>query len=217
VDHTLLVGVVEGVGDVGDELGRLARRGAAGGEQVGEGDAFDEVADEVGRSFPHPRPLSRSTGRGGQHTHFVHGHDGGVAELGDAAGLAEEAVEVLRLVADVAAARDLDGDGAVELRIAGLEDRAETAVADFLDDLEAADGLAARRPGGGRDIFEAEAGAAGGARDLRARLDLDQLNRVLAMRTVEVNVHRAASEAETLPSLPAAYRSCYSKVDPAVW
>ena len=66
---------------------------------------------------------------------LVDRHDRRVPQLGDAAGLAQEAVEVLA-AGQVAGAGDLDGHDAVELRVARLVDRAERRHADRLDQLE---------------------------------------------------------------------------------
>ena len=82
MDDALLVGVVQRVGDLGDQLGRLARRRAAAGQQVGQGHALDEVADQVG----HPVVLADLVDR----------HDRRVPQLGHAAGLAQEAVAAPR-------------------------------------------------------------------------------------------------------------------------
>src|SRR5207245_205371 len=138
----------------GDQLGGLARRGPSRGEEIGERHAVDEIADEIGDGLArHPRPLCR-VGRGWQRADFVYGDDGWVPQLGDAAGLAQEAVEVLRPVADVAAARHLDGHGAVKLWITGFEHYAESAVPNLTDNLEAADALPVRRPIRGRNLFQ---------------------------------------------------------------
>src|SRR5205085_12313797 len=68
---------------------------------------------------------------------LVDGDDAGVLELGGAAGLAQEAVDLL-LARQAARAQDLDGDGAVEFGVAGAEDRAEGADAQLLQQLELA-------------------------------------------------------------------------------
>ncbi len=78
VHHAVVVGVLQRVGDVRDEQGRLHRRRPAAAQQVAEGDAVDEIADQIGDGF--------------DLADFVDGDDGRVAELGDAAGLAQEAV-----------------------------------------------------------------------------------------------------------------------------
>jgi hypothetical protein len=90
--------------------------------------------------------------------------------LGHRPGFAQEAVDILRAGADVAGAGDLDGDDAVQLGIAGLEDGAERAFAEELDDFELADafvlGLVA---GGSREVSEPKAGAAAGAGNFHQR------------------------------------------------
>ena len=67
----------------------------------------------------------------------------GKRKLGDAAGFAQEAIDVLRIRADVARTRNLDGDDAVEFGVAGLEDGAERAVAERAEHLELADAFVA--------------------------------------------------------------------------
>ena len=62
--------------------------------------------------------------------------DAGMAKLGRGAGFAEEFF--LFLGRHAACARNLDGDGAVELFVAGFPDAAEAADAEPLDELEAA-------------------------------------------------------------------------------
>jgi len=47
VHDPLLVGVLQGLGDVGDPLRCLTRRGASPGQQVRQSQPFDEVADQV--------------------------------------------------------------------------------------------------------------------------------------------------------------------------
>src|SRR5437899_2797497 len=41
--HALLVGIVQGLRHVGDQLGGLARRGPSRGEEIGERHAVDEI------------------------------------------------------------------------------------------------------------------------------------------------------------------------------
>ena len=69
----------------------------------------------------------------------------GVHQLGGGAGLAEE---LLRLLTVELPAGNLDGHDAVELRVFGLPDRAETAVAQLLDQLEPPDLLPSPRAAG---------------------------------------------------------------------
>jgi hypothetical protein len=151
----------------------LARRRPAGAEQVGQGGALDEVADQVGNVVGLADLVDRNDGR--------------VAELGDTARLAEESVQLLR-AGQVARARHLDGDSAVQLRVARLVDGAEAALADRVQEQEAADPLARleRRPGR-RVGLHGEARAAGGAGDLGAGGEAGDLDRVAAVRAEDVH------------------------------
>src|SRR5262249_47399026 len=93
-----------------------------------------------------------------------------------------------RAAGEVAGARHLDGDDAVQLRVAGLVDGAEGAVADHVEQLELAElvsGLALRAGGG--PGLQVEGGAAGGAGDLLVRGDLHQLDGVVAVRAEDVH------------------------------
>src|SRR6202041_432314 len=59
---------------------------------------------------------------------------------------------------DVAGARDLDCDGAIKLGVAGLEDGAERAVADGVENLKFAEAVVGgRREGRGCELVELEA------------------------------------------------------------
>jgi hypothetical protein len=73
-------------------------------------------------------------------------------ELRHTARFAQKAIQLLS-ARQVAGARHFNSDGAVKLRVSGLVDGAERAVADSLDQLELAEllarsALAARRRGG---------------------------------------------------------------------
>src|SRR5262249_10948521 len=168
VYHPLLMGVLERVGHGGDQLGRLARRLATGGQDVGEGQPLDEGADQVGDAVVL--------------ADVVHRYDRRVPQPRDAAGLAEEAVEV-GAVGQVPRAGDLDSDGAVQQRVARLVDRPEAAGADRLDQFKLADGAraAGRGPGDGRVLLQPERGAASGAEDLLCP-GPGRLDRALAVR-----------------------------------
>jgi hypothetical protein len=168
------VGVVEGVGHVGDEPGGLRRGRPAGGEQIGEGDAIDKVANQVRLTVLDP--------------HFMDGDDGRVAELGGRAGLAEEPVQVGRAGPDVAPPGHLDGHHPVQLRILRLEHGPERPVADGFEEGEPADGRAGHiGEAGGRARVQVEAGPAGGAGDLGSGVELEQLDRVLAVGAQDVH------------------------------
>ena len=76
VDDALLVGMVQGVGDFGAQLGRFAAGELLAGEPVAERDAADEVADDVDAVAVA--------------ADFVDADDAGMAQLGGGAGFAEE-------------------------------------------------------------------------------------------------------------------------------
>jgi len=80
---------------------------------IGEGNAFDKIADEVRFAVIDCDLVKRDDRR--------------KAKLGDRAGFAQETFHVLQVGADVARTRNLDGDEAVEFSVAGLEDRAKRA------------------------------------------------------------------------------------------
>src|SRR5262249_36047866 len=115
---------------------------------------------------------------------LVDADDRGVAEPGDAAGLAQEALQVVR-PGQVAAARHLEGDHAVQLEVARLVDRAERPLADRRDHRDLAEAL--RRPVGGRQVVQAERRAARRAGDLRPRLRVHHLDGIMAMGAVQVH------------------------------
>ena len=149
VDDALLVGMVQGIGDFGAQLGRFAAGELLAGEPVAKRDAADEVADDVDAVAVA--------------ADFVDADDAGMAQLGGGAGLAEELF--LLLGRHAAGARNLDGHRAVELFVAGLPHAAEAADAEPLDQLEAAQLRERRRhPRGLALVDQAEVAAAGRCR-----------------------------------------------------
>ena len=118
------MGVLQGVGDLCEQLGGFREGEAAAREMIGERDAFDKIADEIWRAVVE--------------ADFVNRDDRWKAKLGDAAGFAQEAIEVLRIGADVARSRNLDGDDAVEFGVVGFDDGAECTMSDGAEHLELA-------------------------------------------------------------------------------
>src|SRR5262245_38790527 len=105
-----------------------------------------------------------------------------MTQLGGAARLAQEAVDVLAL-ADDHRPRDLEGDDAIELRVAGLPHDPHAALAQRCDQLEAAEPAAfTRGAGDGRPILDAEGAIAGRAAHLGAGRDEAALDRVATLR-----------------------------------
>src|SRR5205814_789306 len=132
--------------------------------------------------------------------------DARVAELGHAAGLAQEAVAV-PVRGEVAGAGDFDGDDSIQLRVAGLVHRAEGADADRLQQLEPAELPRFRFVDrGGGAALQGEAGAARRAQDLAAGVVHD-LDRAVAVRAGDVHgggsgtLTRSASEGWRVASL----------------
>src|SRR5262245_17312176 len=112
----------------------------------------------------------------------MHRHDRRMPQPRDAAGLAQEAVEV-GAVGEVARAGDLDGDGPVEPWVARLVDGAEGSGPDDLDQLEVAEGALHTRRGPVHSgvSLQSEGGPASGAKDLLG-VEIGRLDRALAMR-----------------------------------
>ena len=110
--HPVLVGVVQGVGHVRDQLGRFVKGETAGGEPLGQRGALDKLADEVTR---------RAAG-----TRVIDGYDAGVLQPGGAAGFAEEMVQVF-LRRHAPGPGHFDGHDAVQFHVPGLVDGAEPA------------------------------------------------------------------------------------------
>jgi hypothetical protein len=175
VDHALAVGMVEGVGDLRDDLGGLAEIEAPAGLRLRQRGALDAGADDVRHGLGVP--------------HLVDRHDTGVAQPGRVPRLMDEPVHVGRRRRPVQA-RHLHGHDAVQLDVPGAVHGPERALADHLEQLELAQ---AGRPGRRtrfagtrqrrRDV-QPEAAAARGTGDRllsRARFGGHGL---LAMRTV---------------------------------
>ncbi len=147
---------------------------------------LDEIADDVKR-------VSLAAD-------LVHAHDVRMVELRGSPGLAEEHFRLGGF--ELVLPRDLDGHNPVELRVAGLPNRAELADADAFEQLE----LAKRLALGVVDRFgvaidQAEAAPAGGANHLGGQVVIDQLNRLMAMRAA--NAHR--NVALTRDHMPVSY------------
>jgi hypothetical protein len=119
---------------------------------------------------------------------LVDGDDRREAQLGDSAGFAQEAIDILWAGADVAGAGNLYGDDAIELGIAGFEYGAERAVSNGAENFELADSLPGRSvPGDGGGAREMKAGATARAGDFAARRDVGDLDGILAMRATQVD------------------------------
>src|SRR5262249_45060491 len=145
VDDAVGVDGGQGLGDLaGQAEGRLRGAEAAlGAEPGGERLPLDEGHDDVGDAV--------------LLADVVDGADVGVADGGGGAGLAEEAAAGhLRGLAGVVAARHLDGDGALQLRVERLVDDSHAAGAERLEDDVPADLLARRLDAAvpGRPAFE---------------------------------------------------------------
>ncbi len=159
MQHAVLVGVVDGAGRLLQVDGGGAAGQGVGRNALGEAAAADVLHAEVRLALV----------RAG----LVQGDDAGVLQLGGGGGLGVEAVAVVG-VGESAAEDHLQGDGAVEADVAGLEDDAHAAAADLLDEFvvgEAVEGEAADvrdGPGLGAELAGAErvGGRAVGGRTL---------------------------------------------------
>src|SRR5262249_5606630 len=119
--------------------------------------------------------------------YLVNGDDRWVAKLSGAAGLAKKTIEVLG-APKIPGARDFDGHGAAQLRIVRLVHRPEGALANGFDQLELAELLAVAALPTGRGFgFQVETEAAGGAGNLFARNEIDDLDRVMAVWAKDVH------------------------------
>ena len=174
MDHPLLVGIIQGVGQRGDQLGRLAPRGPANRKLVRQRRPLHKLAYEVRYAV--------------RLTDVVNRHDRRVLKLGHAAGLALEAIEILT-GGEIPRPRYLDRNHAVQLGIAGHVDGAEGPGTDRVDQDEFSQPPLTLLGAPGRRGFrlQAEARTTRGADDLLVTLVLDDFDRVPAMRAV--NVH----------------------------
>lgn len=125
VDEAAFVGVVEGFGDLGDDFeGFFFGEGLSGGEFVVDGAAFDELHDEVVEAAG----LTDVNGL----------DDVVVVELSGGASLAVEAVDEFAVFGHTSR-EDLDGDDAIEAKLAGAIDGCHCARADLIENLVAGD------------------------------------------------------------------------------
>ena len=76
------MGVLQGVGDVGDQLGGFVERQASCRQDVPERQAFDEIADQIRSAVVD--------------ADFVDRDDRRESQLGDGAGFAQETIDILR-------------------------------------------------------------------------------------------------------------------------
>ena len=118
------VGVVQRLGDRGDQLGRETERDRAFAAIVVQRHAGDELLDQIVRAVVGVPDL-------------VEGHDARVRELGRAAGLAEEPFDIV-LGREHAGPGDLDRHGAAQLGVDRPEHMAEGAGPELLEELEPA-------------------------------------------------------------------------------
>ncbi len=138
MDHPVAMGVVEGVGHRGDELGGLAERErpVAVAQDAGQRPPLDELLDQV------ERPVVGLSG-------LVERDDAGVLELGRAAGLAQEPLCVL-VAGQAARPRDLDRHHPAQLDVTRPEHVAVGAGPQPLHQLELSQSVVAfvgREPG----------------------------------------------------------------------
>ena len=116
VDDAALVGVVDGLGHLGHQPGRLARRQRAVGGLLGQAAALDEAHAEVVLALVLADLVDR--------------HDVGVVEVGGRLGLDVEPLDV-GLGGELAGQDHLQGDRPVEADLPGLVDDAHAAAGDL--------------------------------------------------------------------------------------
>ena len=125
VDHALVVGVLERVANLGHHAERLGGCELAGFLRLAEVHAVHVFHDEV-------KEIARLA-------RLVDEDDVGVAQLGEGARLAGEALGKGRVGGHVAG-EDLERHDPIERTLAGLVDDAHAALADQLEDLEVGEG-----------------------------------------------------------------------------
>ena len=167
MDDAAAVGIMQSVGDLGDEAGRLGGRKTLRPQQLRQRLAVHELRDQIGQAVCL--------------TDFVDRHDSGVMNMGKAPAFAQEAVQIL-LAGEMAGARDFDRDDAVQLRVPGLVHGAERPNANRLEQLEPAQALL---PGQGKGLgrLHPESRSARRTGDV-FRDDGHQFQGMMAMRAV---------------------------------
>ena len=124
VDHAALVGVLDGLGDLADQPGGLARGQRTVGKALGEALPLDETHLKVMLALVLANLVDR--------------HDAGMVEVGGRLGLAVEPLDV-GLIGELAGEDHLECDGPVEADLPGLEDDPHAAAGDLADDLVVAE------------------------------------------------------------------------------
>src|SRR5579864_7907867 len=154
VDYSLIVGILQGFADGGDQLSDLKRRQAFPSQEVCQGDALDKVLDQVRKALVLPHLVNRNNGR--------------MPQLGHAPGFAKKTVAVAALVVDGDDARHLDGHDPVQLGVPRLVDGTESPEPNTIDEFESSE-LAltwAGAPGNGWRACQVKTGTAGWAHHL---------------------------------------------------
>ena len=176
VDDAMAVGMVEGPRGPRHDARRFLPARPVADHPLGQRFALDEAADDVGDAA--------------LEADLVDLHDAWMAELGRVAGLAQEAVLVLR-GGEGSGPRDLHGDDARQLGIVGLVHRSEGASSEEREHLEAADALRlSLRRQRAPVLLDAERAPAARARGLR--LQVVDRGRVAAVRAVHARHARRA-------------------------
>ena len=120
VDHSVPVGVLDGLGDAANQFGRLWGTQRSFGQALGEALSFDETHRKVVLALV----LSDLDDR----------HDSGMVKVGGGLGLSVETYDV-GLVGKLSGEDHLERNGAVEPHLPGLEHDAHAAASDLADDL----------------------------------------------------------------------------------
>src|SRR5207253_4579827 len=113
MDQALSMGILQGVRYLGEQFGGRARVRRTFLQALFQSLSFDKLRDQEADTF---------VGL----TDFVEGHDAGMFQLSDAAGFAQEPAGLF-IVRQAADPLDLEGDRALQLRVAGPENVAKGA------------------------------------------------------------------------------------------
>ena len=165
-------------GYLGAQRGRLAHAHLPSGEKVGQARSFDQVADDVdGLLVP---------------AHLVNANDARMVELRGGPRFAEKFFDVLR--GKLVSPGNLHRHRAVQLSIVGSPHGPKGAGSQRLEQLEVTDGLGFRGPIGGRlGVHQAEAAVARGTGDFTEQRVVENLDRMMTMRTADANGPAAAA------------------------
>ena len=159
----MLVGIMQSLGKLGRQSGRLPERRPANLERLGQRHAGNEVADNERNALEFIRIEDR--------------HDGPVMKLRGTASFFHEARHVV-VAGNGSEAQQLDRDVTLQLRVIRPVNRAERTGADSLDQHVPVDPVRPRprAPRHGHRVLKADVGMARGTLHLVDRHEVDQLD-----------------------------------------